>query len=118
MSMISPSIEELTRGRFNRYSLVIATAKCARLVTNEYVKQREYAETLIANKATDRSLVSMIRREFRDEKAVKSAITRLAAGEFEVVTDGEGDISVENLTGNPDHSEAVNPDIPDVRVAE
>lgn len=102
MSMISPSIEELTRGKFNRYTLVIATAKCARLVTNEYVKQREYAETLIANKETDRSLVSMIRREFRDEKAVKSAITRLADGEFQVVNEGEGDISVENLTGNPE----------------
>ncbi|MCD7776253.1 MAG: hypothetical protein LUH54_02650 [Firmicutes bacterium] len=102
MSMISPSIEELTRGKFNRYTLVIATAKCARLVTNEYVKQREYAETLIANKEMDRSLVSMIRREFRDEKAVKSAITRLADGEFQVVNEGEGDISVENLTGNPE----------------
>lgn len=90
MSMISPSIEDLTKGKFNRYTLVIATAKCARLVTNEYCKQREYAEALIANKETDKSLVSMIKREFRDEKAVKSAITRLGDGEFKIVPPDEG----------------------------
>lgn len=91
MSMISPSIDDLTKGQFNRYTLVIATAKCARLVTNEYVKQRELAETRIANKETDKMLAAMIRREFRDEKAVKSAVTRLAAGEFRVVPAEEGD---------------------------
>ena len=91
MSMISPSIDELTKGQFNRYTLVIATAKCARLVTNEYVKQRESAEAKIANKETDKMLTSMIKKEFRDEKAVKSAVTRLAAGEFKIVPAEEGD---------------------------
>ena len=47
--MIYPSIEELTKGKHNRYTLVIATAKCARIVTDEYVKQREQAEKLLAN---------------------------------------------------------------------
>ena len=42
--MITPSIEQLTQGKFNRYALVIATAKCARIVTDEYVAQREQAE--------------------------------------------------------------------------
>ena len=27
--MIYPSIEDLTKGKYNRYELVIATAKCA-----------------------------------------------------------------------------------------
>ncbi len=83
--MIYPSIMDLTRGKFNRYTLVIATAKCARLVTDEYVKQREYADKLIANKETDKSIVSLIKREYRDEKAVKNAINRLYNGEFKVV---------------------------------
>lgn len=39
--MIYPSIEQLTNGKFNRYALCIATAKCARMVTEEYVSQRE-----------------------------------------------------------------------------
>ncbi|MBE6576115.1 MAG: hypothetical protein E7654_07590 [Ruminococcaceae bacterium] len=83
--MIYPSIEELTRGKYNRYELVIATAKCARLVTDEYMKQRETAEKLIAEKQTDKSLSSMIKREYRDEKAVKNAINRLHSGEFVIV---------------------------------
>jgi len=83
--MIYPPIEELTQGsKHNRYTLVIATAKCARLVTEEYVNQREMAEKLLANKETDRSLASMIKKEFRDEKAVKSAINKLYQGEFKI----------------------------------
>lgn len=87
--MIIPSIDDLSQnGKYNRYTLVIAASKCARVLTDEYVKQREYAEKLIANKETDKSLISMIKREYRDEKAVKSAINRLYEGEFEI-TEGE-----------------------------
>ena len=83
--MIYPSIEDLTKGKYNRYELVIATAKCARIVTDEYIKQRETAEKLIADKQTDKSLFSMIKREYRDEKAVKNAINRIYSGEFVIV---------------------------------
>ena len=83
--MIYPSIDDLTKGKYNRYELVIATAKCARIVTDEYIKQRETAEKLIADKQTDKSLASMIKREYRDEKAVKNAINRLYTGEFVIV---------------------------------
>ncbi|MFA6947712.1 MAG: hypothetical protein WCQ72_01885 [Eubacteriales bacterium] len=83
--MIYPSIEELSQsGKYNRYTLVIATSKCARMVTDEYVAQREIAEKLLANKETDKTLASMIKREFRDEKAVKSAIKRLYQGEYKI----------------------------------
>ena len=90
--MIHPTIDELSpNGEFNRYELVVATAKGARKVTDEYVKQREIAEKLLANKETDKSLASMIKKEFRDDKAVKSAISRIQSGEF-VVKKPEGDI--------------------------
>ncbi|MBE6605526.1 MAG: hypothetical protein E7635_00605 [Ruminococcaceae bacterium] len=82
--MIYPSIDNLTKGKFNRYTLVVATAKCARIVTDEYVRQREAAEKLISNKETEKSLVAMIKREFRDDKAVKTAINRLDSGEFRI----------------------------------
>ncbi|MBQ7821344.1 MAG: DNA-directed RNA polymerase subunit omega [Clostridia bacterium] len=85
--MIYPSIDELTKGKFNRYTLVVATAKCARLVTDEYVRQREAAEKLISNKETEKSLVAMIKREFRDDKAVKTAINRINTGEFQIKED-------------------------------
>ncbi len=84
--MIYPAIEDLTKGgKYNRYTLVVATAKCARIVTDEYVQQREHAEKLIANKETDKSLASMIKKEYRDEKAVKNAINRIHAGEFKII---------------------------------
>ena len=38
-----------------------------------------------ADKQTDKSLSSMIKREYRDEKAVKNAINRLHSGEFVIV---------------------------------
>ena len=46
--MLYPTINQLTGGQFNRYELVIATAKCARMVTDEYVRQRETAEKAVA----------------------------------------------------------------------
>lgn len=90
--MIYPSLEELTKNQHqNRYALTVATAKCARLVTDEYVKQRENAERLIANKETDKSLASMIKSEFRDEKAVRSAINRIVSGEYKIVAADDDD---------------------------
>ena len=86
--MIYPSIDEITKGQYNRYTLCIATAKCARIVTDEYVEQRELAEKMLANKETDKSLASMIKREIRDEKAVKTAIKRLYNGDF-VICEGK-----------------------------
>lgn len=86
-NMITPSISELTNEKVNRYALVIATAKCARVITDEYVRQRERAERLIANKDTDKSLVSLISKEFRDEKAVRTAINRIDSGEYRILGD-------------------------------
>ncbi len=90
-SMISPTLEELLQeGKYNRYELVIATAKCARIVTDEYVSQREHAEKLIANKETDKSIAALINREYRDEKAVKTAIKRLHKNEYYIVEESLG----------------------------
>ena len=91
--MIFPSINELTNNnKINRYTLVVATAKCARIITDEYVKQREYAEKIALSKDSDKknSIASMIKREYRDDKAVKTAITGLYNGEFKIIEpDGE-----------------------------
>ena len=88
MSMVDPSIDELMAGgKHNRYVVCLATAKCAREITDEYVRQREYAERLLANKETDKSLLSMIKKEYRDEKAVRNAINRISDGEFAIVED-------------------------------
>ncbi len=84
--MIFPSISDLTKGKYNRYELVIATAKCARMITDEYVKERETAEKMAqGNKDADKAIYAMIKREFRDEKAVKCAINRLFTGDFVIL---------------------------------
>ena len=84
--MIYPTITELTKDEFNRYELALATAKCARMITDEYVKQREAAEKAsTGNKEADRNLMNSINKEYRDEKAVKNAINRIHSGEYELV---------------------------------
>ena len=83
--MLYPTIEELTKGKCNRYELAIATAKCARLITDEYVRQHDLAEkSQTGNKETDRPINTMIDRELRDEKAVRVAIGQLYRGEYEI----------------------------------
>ena len=87
--MITPYIEQLTQGKFNRYALVIATAKCARIVTDEYVAQRELAEKNIADKKTEKTIASQIDKDIRDNKAVENAVQRLYKGEFNVIVPEE-----------------------------
>lgn len=84
--MLYPTIDELTNGnQFNRYELALATAKCARLITDEYVRQHDFAEkSQTGNKETDKPINTMIDRELRDEKAVKVAIGRLHRGEYSI----------------------------------
>ena len=89
--MLYPTINELTKGDFNRYELSLATARCARIVTDEYVKQREDAEkSQTGNKETDKPINTLINKELRDEKAVRTAIRRIHDGEYVIVRRPEG----------------------------
>ena len=98
--MLYPTISELTKDEFNRYELALATAKCARIITDEYVQQREAAEkAATGNKETDRNLLKMINKEYRDEKAVKNAIARISSEEYKIVRkENEEAIEVEEVT--------------------
>ncbi len=84
--MIYPTIAELTKGEFNRYQLTLATAKCARLITDEYVKQRVAAENaLTGSKEGGSTIASMIDPVLANEKAVKNAIDSMHRGEYTIV---------------------------------
>ncbi len=95
--MIYPSIQDLLKlspdkdgnQRLNKYMLVMATAKCARVITNEYLKDRKKAEKLIAEKKTEKDIASMLNKEYRDEKAVKNAVHELKDGEFTLYFPGD-----------------------------
>ena len=80
--MIYPTIDELTHGNFNRYELVIGVAKCARIVTDEYVAMRAKAQKMIDNRETEKPLSALIDAEYKDQKAVKIAIAKLNNGRF------------------------------------
>lgn len=84
--MINPSVEQLTQGyKINRYKLAMATAKCARMVTDEYIAQREKAEKMIERKETEKSLASLIKSDVRDTKAVEAAVQRIYSGKFVII---------------------------------
>jgi hypothetical protein len=94
--MLYPSIQEILKAtekngeeRLNKYSVTMATAKCARMITNEYIKERHAAEKKVANKETDKDVASLIKKEYRDEKAVKNALRELKEGEYDVLLPGE-----------------------------
>lgn len=87
--MIYPTIDELTKGEFNRYELVVAVAKGARIVTDKYVEMRTRAQKMIENHETDKPLAALIDPEYKDQKAVKIAIAKLSEGEFRMVRKSE-----------------------------
>lgn len=94
--MLYPSIQELLTAtakdgeeRLNKYSITMATAKCARVITNDYIEQRHLAEKRVANKETDKDISSLINREYRDQKAVKNALREMKDGKFEVYLPNE-----------------------------
>lgn len=74
--MVKPSINELTKGKFNRYILVIAAAKSARYITN--VTGAMNADDPDA--VSENGIVS--KREALEDKAVKIAIRKLYSGEI------------------------------------
>ncbi len=88
--MIYPTIQDLTKGKYNRYELAIATAKGARLITDEYVRQRTAAESAVGNgKESEKPIGAMIDKKLKDEKAVKLSIDKIDCGEFVIVEEEE-----------------------------
>ncbi len=83
--MIYPTIEQLTENKFNRYELVVGVAKCARIVTDEYVEMKAEAQKLIDNHETDKNIAQLIDPAYKDQKPVKIAIAKLADGQFRMV---------------------------------
>ena len=80
--MIHPTVDQLAHGELNRYEVVLGVAKCARIVTDEYVEMRAKAQKLIENHMTEKSLSALIDPEYKDQKAVKIAIAKLESGRF------------------------------------
>ena len=83
--MIYPTVKQLTNDEFNRYELVIGVAKCARIVTDEYIEMRARAQKMIDNHETEKPLAALIDPEYKDQKAVKVSVAKIERGEFRLV---------------------------------
>ena len=83
--MIYPTVEQLTKGEFNRYELVVGVAKSARIVTDEYIEMKNKMQKLIDNHETEKPLSALIDPEYKDQKAVKIAVGKLCDGRFRMV---------------------------------
>ena len=103
--MIYPTLEELSQnGKYNRYTVTVAAAKGARMVTEEYCAERERAEQMVARKETDKSLSALIDEELRDQKAVRTAVHRFlpvdgAEPEFVIVDEEQENTETEATEG-------------------
>ena len=106
--MLYPTIAELTKNEFNRYELALGTAKCARIITDEYTKQKEEAEKAAAgSKEAERNIINSIPKEYRDEKPVKHAITKIHNGEYVLVRKEEVAETEETEAAKAEATEAV-----------
>lgn len=81
--MIYPSIAQLTQNKYNRYTLVIATAICARKITDLVNNEKDKSEK--AAQRNDTNYKVPINREILDQKPVKSAINGLYNGDYVIV---------------------------------
>ena len=77
--MIFPSIEELMRGKYNRYELVIATAKAARKIVDIQNWEKEENEKIMGKEIGERSFLKV---DAPEEKAVMTAINKLHNREY------------------------------------
>lgn len=84
--MLHPTVQELTNEKFNRYEVALASAKCARMITDEYVTLKEAAEKAAgSSKDADRSVINKLNKEYREEKALKTALNMIKTGEYKLV---------------------------------
>lgn len=110
--MVQPSLSKLLeKENINRYTLVVATAKCAREITDDYIRQREYAEKN-SSKDSDKNAVSVVNVKYRDEKAVKNAIDELYSDEYRIVQStlpegmGKGEVCCEEAASEETSEES------------
>lgn len=95
--MINPSIEQLTKGKkMNRYMLVIAAAKTAKSITEDYQDQRMQAEEQIKKLGIDKTnsqltLDAFIDPVLAEDKAVETAVLRLKEGGYYEIYNAKGE---------------------------
>ena len=83
--MLYPSIQNLTNDKLNRYSLVIATSKGARCITDKSNHEREEAEMRHEERAKD----AKFEFDLNNEKAVSLAIGKIVDRKYKIIINNE-----------------------------
>jgi len=83
--MIYPSISELSDEGVNRYMLSIATAKCARRITDIHLENAP----VITDAKDEKSTGFSSKKATANEKPVKEAIEKLYTREYKIVQNEE-----------------------------
>ncbi|MBQ0101748.1 MAG: hypothetical protein KBT31_03020 [Firmicutes bacterium] len=88
-NMVTPSIFELSQdGKYNKYELTMAVAKCAKLATDKYQEERANAKNEIdssksaGERTSYETVYDKVSPEYRDVRAVRIGVDRLSSGEF------------------------------------
>ena len=82
--MLYPTIEQFGGAGSDRYAVTVATAKCARAITDEHLEQKALAEKAAAA-GKDAEFVVTVDRTLDDVKAVRVAIDRIHEGQYRIV---------------------------------
>ncbi len=90
--MLYTTIQDLTKGKINRYELVIATAKGARIVIEKDIEQREAEQKKKeVEHTTPRDKKAPAIGENLSEKAVTLSIKKIYSGDFSISLENEGE---------------------------
>lgn len=81
--MLYPSVVQLTQNKYNRYTLVIATAICARKITDLINNERDKGDKNVPR--TETGYKPALKAEILDQKPVKSAINGIYRGDYVIV---------------------------------
>ncbi|HAN20810.1 MAG: hypothetical protein A2Y15_02010 [Clostridiales bacterium GWF2_36_10] len=85
--MLYPSLQDLTTEKVNRYKLVIATAKCARHVTQKANEQKEAADQKKELDRFSKDSKNEMTADAANDKAVSVAIKRIYNGDYKIITE-------------------------------
>ncbi|MDL2287150.1 hypothetical protein LJB90_01120 [Eubacteriales bacterium OttesenSCG-928-G02] len=89
--MLYPALLEKKELQVNRYGLVIATAKGARAITEEAIKEREEIELRRENDRFSKDSKAEFTPDSVNDKAVSKSIKKIYDGDYTIVLPTEND---------------------------
>ena len=96
--MIKPSVNDLSKNKYNRYTLCIAASKCARLITESEAANdasADFASTEKASKepSSEKPLIEAIRKLYEEKYIIKMPGEELPEDAAEKVAEEKADTS-------------------------